>query len=117
MKFLVDAQLPKRVASLLSGLGHDVLHTLELPLGNRTPDSVLRRISMSDKRIVMTKDSDFVDSFILQGEPYALLWLTTGNVSNDVLCDRLKAIASLLELVFQSARYVELNREQLVVHQ
>jgi len=35
MKFLIDAQLPRRFAVWLNEAGH----TLDLPLGNRTPDS------------------------------------------------------------------------------
>ena len=41
MKFLVDAQLPRRFAGWLREAGHDARHTLELPLGNRTPDHAL----------------------------------------------------------------------------
>jgi predicted nuclease of predicted toxin-antitoxin system len=32
MKFLVDAQLPRRLARFLAEQGHDVLHTRELPV-------------------------------------------------------------------------------------
>jgi len=39
MKFLVDAQLPRRMALWLSESGHDAKHTLDLPAGNRTPDA------------------------------------------------------------------------------
>lgn len=39
MKFLVDAQLPRRFVVWLAEAGHDARHTLDLPLGNRTPDS------------------------------------------------------------------------------
>jgi len=38
MKFLVDAQLPRRLAYRLQDAGHDAVHTLDLPLANRTPD-------------------------------------------------------------------------------
>ncbi len=38
MKFLVDAQLPVRLARFLISAGHDVLHTTDLPDGNRTTD-------------------------------------------------------------------------------
>lgn len=38
MKFLVDAQLPKRFANWLNEAGHDALHTLDLPSKNLTPD-------------------------------------------------------------------------------
>ncbi|MFM5899214.1 MAG: DUF5615 family PIN-like protein, partial [Dolichospermum sp.] len=39
MKFLIDAQLPMRIANLLENLGCDVIHTKNLPLKNATPDS------------------------------------------------------------------------------
>ena len=32
MKFLVDAQLPRKVCSWLSGFGHEAKHTLDLLL-------------------------------------------------------------------------------------
>jgi len=31
MKFIVDAQLPRRLSASLKWWGHDVLHTLDLP--------------------------------------------------------------------------------------
>ncbi|MBI3650965.1 MAG: DUF5615 family PIN-like protein [Acidobacteria bacterium] len=34
MKFLVDAQLPRRLANKLREFGHESLHTLDLPNGN-----------------------------------------------------------------------------------
>ena len=37
MKFIVDAQLPRRLVNELAAAGHEVVHTLDLPLGNRTP--------------------------------------------------------------------------------
>ena len=41
MKLLIDAQLPKRLANDLTAAGHDTLHTIDLPLGNQTPDEEL----------------------------------------------------------------------------
>ncbi len=55
MKFLVDAQLPRRLVSQLRGAGHDAIHTLDLPLGNRTPDSVINELSISDHYVVSPK--------------------------------------------------------------
>jgi predicted nuclease of predicted toxin-antitoxin system len=36
MKFLVDAQLPRRLIHRLREAGHDAIHTLDLPDGNRS---------------------------------------------------------------------------------
>ena len=65
MKFLVDAHLPKRLASFLNAEGHDAIHTRDLPVGNRTSDATINQVSMAEQRIVITKDSDFMDSHLL----------------------------------------------------
>ncbi len=66
MKFLVDAQLPIRLARLLQMSGYDVIHTRDLPQQNATMDSEINAISMQQERIVVTKDRDFLDSFLLR---------------------------------------------------
>ena len=38
MKFVVDAQLPKRATGWLVAAGADAVHTQDLPDGNRTTD-------------------------------------------------------------------------------
>jgi predicted nuclease of predicted toxin-antitoxin system len=69
MKFLVDAQLPRRLCHGLRKCGHDVVHALDLPLGNRTSDAEIMRIADAEGRIVITKDDDFVQSFLLLSSP------------------------------------------------
>ncbi len=80
MKFLVDAQLPRRLAHVLHGAGYDTLHTLDLPARNLTTDQEITRIAIAEERIVITKDADFVESFIFQRRPPKLLVITTGNL-------------------------------------
>jgi predicted nuclease of predicted toxin-antitoxin system len=82
MKFLVDAQLPRRLIYRLREAGHDALHTLDLPAGNRTTDAEINAVSLREGRIVITKDADFVSSFIVSREPHKLLLISTGNSSN-----------------------------------
>ena len=82
MKLLVDAQLPRRLAQQLAALGHDVIHTLDLPLANQTSDLSIIELADGAGRVVITKDRDFVDSFVLRGEPARLLLVSTGNISN-----------------------------------
>ena len=59
MNFLVDAQ---RLARRLQDSGHDALHTLDLPNGNRTTDAEINHLSLKEQRIVITKDADFVNT-------------------------------------------------------
>ena len=51
-RFLVDAHLPRRLASELREAGHDAVHTLDLPAGNRTTDADINAISLRDERVV-----------------------------------------------------------------
>lgn len=85
MRAIVDAQLPKSLSELLSTFGVDSKHTLDLPEKNATPDDENIRIADRETRIVITKDSDFLDNYILHGSPNKLLIVSTGNISNQIL--------------------------------
>lgn len=61
MKFLVDAQLPRRLTRWLQAEGHETVHTRDLPTGNRTGDATINELSLREQRVVITKDEDFVD--------------------------------------------------------
>ena len=69
---------------------------------------------MLEDRIVITKDSDFVQSFLLTGRPRLLL-ISTGNISNADLERLLRG--SLPASAFNAHKYVELGRTSLLVHE
>lgn len=116
MKFLVDAQLPRRLALWLAAEGHDVLHTLDLPDANRSTDRELILKADADGRTVITKDSDFVDSYQLRGQPARLLLVSTGNISNDELL-RLwhRHLQTIIDASLTS-NFVELTANAVVTH-
>jgi predicted nuclease of predicted toxin-antitoxin system len=116
MRFLVDAQLPLQLAGWLSQSGNDARHTLDLPDGNRTSDRNIVEAAAREDRIVVTKDSDFVQSFLLTGQPRLLL-ISTGNISNVDLEHLLRGNFPAIERAFESHSYVELGRTALLVHQ
>jgi len=116
MKFLVDAQLPRRVSHRLQEHGHDAIHTLDLPAGNRTPDAAINHFSVAQERVVVTKDSDFVDSLIVQGVPHKLLLVSTGNIKNSVLEDVLFDSLDALADGFESHTFIEIDRTAIHFH-
>jgi predicted nuclease of predicted toxin-antitoxin system len=116
MKFIVDAQLPRRLARDLAAAGHDVVHTLDLPLQNLTPDGEITALATKEDRVVITKDSDFVISFLLRGAPPKLLLISTGNISNDALSRLMAANLATLENAFAEHHFVELNTSTITVH-
>jgi predicted nuclease of predicted toxin-antitoxin system len=116
MKFLVDAQLPRRLARELAAHGHDAVHTSDLPAANRTQDQEITALATSENRIVITKDNDFVTSFLLRGVPPKLLLIATGNIANDGLSKLLSANLAALETAFAKYDFVELNTAAITVH-
>jgi predicted nuclease of predicted toxin-antitoxin system len=117
MKFLVDAQLPRRMALWLAETGHDAKHTLDLPFGNRTSDAEVIACASREQRIVVTKDDDFVQSFLLAGQPSSLLLVATGNIANADLEKLVRLNFARIEAAFVAHRFVELNRDALVIHE
>jgi predicted nuclease of predicted toxin-antitoxin system len=116
MKFLVDAQLPRHLAATLKWRGYDVLHTLDLPEGNHTPDWRVNEISMHEQRVVISKDADFVNSFLILGVPYKLLLVSTGNVSNRELEEIFSKNISTIVTALEVYHFVEITRISLIEH-
>jgi predicted nuclease of predicted toxin-antitoxin system len=116
MKFLVDAQLPRRLARELAAAGHDAVHTSDFPAANRTSDKEIITLALRENRIVVTKDNDFVTSFLLQGVPPKLLLISTGNISNDQLSKLLAANLTALEKAFRHHDFVELSAVTITIH-
>ena len=116
MNFLIDTQLPRRLAAVLQQNGHTAFHTLDLPQRNRTDDQEIMQFADTHDCIVTTKDSDFVDAFYLQHRPQKLWLLSTGNISNSDLDVLIRANLAQVVMLFQQYRFVELSRTDLIAH-
>jgi predicted nuclease of predicted toxin-antitoxin system len=114
VKFLVDAQLPARVAYLLRYRGLDCLHTDDLPRGDRTTDTEIRQLAAESGRIVITKDADFLHSYLANRQPRQLLLITTGNINNSELLQLLSDRLPIILTLFAEYNLVELNQNLLI---
>ena len=84
MKFLIDNQLPKALAKHLSAQGHDCQHVLEVDLAN-APDAGICLYAVSQERILISKDEDFVYLIGRPGSKMRLIWVRTGNCRTKTL--------------------------------
>ena len=98
------------VEAMLATHGHDVLHTRDLPERNETKDSVINRLSLDGQRIVVSKDTDFFYSHLLQGRPWKLLLVRAGNISARDLKDLFARNLTLIEAALQACTLVEIDR-------
>ncbi len=116
IKFIVDAHLPKKLSDLLLELGFDSIHTLDLIDKNATDDNIIRKISVNESRVVITKDSDFEDSFLLQRIPPKLLLVTTGNIQNKHLIKLFSDNIEEIVALFDANNFIEIDRDEITVH-
>ncbi|QOV90504.1 DUF5615 family PIN-like protein [Humisphaera borealis] len=109
MRFLIDAQLPRRAVAWFAAAGCEARHCEALVDGNRTGDLDLARQADRDDMIVVTKDSDYVDGHLLRGCPKRLLLISTGNIGNQQLQLLLtKHLASIVQ-AFVTSVFLELD--------
>ncbi|WP_227998199.1 DUF5615 family PIN-like protein [Nocardia australiensis] len=116
MRFLVDAQLPRQLATFLTTAGHDAVHTSNLMHGNRTPDRTIATLADRDGRTVVSKDRDFWISHVLDGCPQSLLIVATGNITNSALLTLIAAHLQEIVQLFAGCSVVEMGRDRLVAH-
>jgi len=85
VRFLIDNQLPRKLARFLAGKGHEATHVLDLDLGHLTPDAKIWEYAASHSCVVVTKDADFVDLALLDLRPVPVVLVCLGNCRNAVL--------------------------------
>ena len=115
MKFLLDAHLPPGLRRIFADAGYDAIHTLDLPERNLSKDGALNTVSLAEQRVVVTKDTDFYYSHLLQGRPWKLVLVRTGNLSlkatREMFEQHLPAIVTALE----SCTLVELDQKKIAI--
>lgn len=115
MKFIIDAHLPKKLSLFLTWKGYNSLHTLDLPNKNTSKDSEINQISLDEKRVLITKDLDFIESLLISNKPYKLIYIATGNITNKKLLEIFgKNIEKIVETA-QDNRLIELTENEIVV--
>jgi predicted nuclease of predicted toxin-antitoxin system len=115
LNFLIDTQLPPALARFLIAKGYDAIHTTEYPAGHLLQDSEIIRLAIENHRIIITKDNDFLDNFLLRGSPPDVLLLEVGNIRNADLLMFFEHNMQVIEEAFNSGTHlVILNKNNLI---
>jgi len=73
-------------------------------------DAAVWAHAAKEDRILITKDEDFVDRWLLSDGPIGLLWIRKGNCSNDALLTWLEPLwAETIRRLEQGERLIELR--------
>ena len=109
MKFLIDAQLPPALARWIEGQGHRATHVFQIGL-ERVKDEPIWEYARNDKAVIITKDEDFADRWLLSDQPTALIWIRRGNCSNRALLGWLEPLwPEALTRLEQGEQLIELR--------
>ncbi len=82
MKFLCDVHISYKLSGYLKTLGFEAVHVNEILNGSETKDSEICAYADREDFIVISKDSDFRDSFFINSTPKKLVKVNLGNISN-----------------------------------
>ena len=85
MRFLCDVHISYKIVSHLKSLGFEVIHINEILDKWYTKDHKICDYADRNDLTVVTKDSDFRDSFFIKNTPKKLIKINLGNISNDKL--------------------------------
>lgn len=109
MKFLVDQQLPKKLAAWIRAQDCDAVHIKEIGMLH-AEDRDIWREAAARGAIIVTKDEDF--SVIVRTRPGPqVVWVRVGNCGNDALLIRMAAVWPSVILELQAgARLIEIRR-------
>lgn len=85
MKFLCDVHISYRVVITLSNLVFTTVHVNDILDGSSTKDSEICKFVDDNNYTLITKDSDFVNTFLATRTPKKLIKINLGNIPNDRL--------------------------------
>jgi predicted nuclease of predicted toxin-antitoxin system len=104
MKFLIDENLPPRLAAWLNVRGHDAVHVCES--SKSAPDREVAERAVLESRVIITKDNDFDPPRF--GE--RVVHLRIGNCSTPDLLEWLDArLNDVLERLTRGEAYLDVD--------
>ncbi|TVP47784.1 MAG: hypothetical protein EA341_12035 [Mongoliibacter sp.] len=115
MILLLDANIPPSLAEDISG--YEVIHVNSFPLGTSTSDSEINEYCHQNNCILITKDSDFYDSFILLKKPPKLILVKLGNQKIRELRSYFRKNRELIESLISKHSLIILTPESIKVIQ
>ena len=115
MKFLIDAHLPPGLRGEFQAAGHDAIHTLDMAEQNASRDGALNELSVNEMRVVVTKDTDFYYSHILQGRPWKLVLVRTGNLGVKATKLMFETHLRAIETALESCTLIELDQQNVTI--
>jgi len=106
MKFLCDVHISLKLVNHLKLMGFEAIHVNEILDGWNTPDNKICEFADQNDFIVITKDTDFRNSFYIKKSPKKLIKINLGNISN----------IELIQIISENLRHIQtLNNQPIFI--
>lgn len=118
LKFIIDTQLPPSLTKLFNKYSLEAIHTTSFHDGHLLNDVEIIKIALSQNRIIVSKDKDFFENFIINGPPPKILLIETGNIKNRELFQLIeKNIRGIIKLYkHKNAGLVVINEKNIAYY-
>ena len=109
MKFIVDAQLPPALAHWLEATGHEAKHVYDLQQVSAA-DAWIWGYAVDTHAVILTKDEDFSERLLQEGDGPTIVWLRIGNCSRPALLRWFAPLLpDILHHIHQGHRLIEIR--------
>ncbi|MBS1532143.1 MAG: DUF5615 family PIN-like protein [Bacteroidetes bacterium] len=92
IRVVADENISWRIKKLIPAW--DILPSNEINPGKRLTDSFIWKFAKQNNYSILTFDEDFFEIQNIHSFPPKIIWLRTGNVSTQLIAERLKALES-----------------------
>lgn len=115
MNFLCDVHISLKVSKRIEQLGYQSEHVNNILDKWNTKDSEIASYVDDNELILITKDQDFRNSFLVNHRPKKLVKINLGNISNNELLNILENnLDRIAEINTQSDSFmIELNKNDI----
>ncbi len=116
-RFIVDTQLPPKLSLFLKKKGFESVHTTHFPNGHLLQDAEIIEIAKKESRIIISKDSDFLDYFIIKGSPPKVILIETGNINNNELISIFnKHLDNVIKLMETKSDFIIVQKNNIIAY-
>jgi len=117
MKFLCDVHISYKIQKFLNNEGYKTVHVNEILNKWNSTDQEISQYADQHDLIVITKDSDFRDSYFVKHSPKKLIKVNLGNVSNQEFINMLAMNLTYFASISKKACFmIELDKTNTIVH-
>jgi len=108
VKFLVDNQLPRALVRLLTQVGHEAVHVLDVDLA-RSNDDAIWEYAAENGYVLISKDADFADFAVIGPYRVPFIWVRIRNCRKTQLLESFrKSLATIEQELETGEKLIEL---------